>query len=73
MQLHPLLAKPCMNVGVQCKLAAHLSDCRAAAMDFVSNVVETLGSLSENAIFTVQVIEKAISKRASPDDPSTSG
>ena len=61
-----------LNVGVQRKLAAHLSDCRAAGMDFVPVVVETLGGLSEDAISTVRAIGKAISKRASPDDPSTS-
>ena len=61
-----------LNVGVQRKLAAHLSDCRAAGMDFVPVVVETLGGLSEDAISTVRAIGKAISKRASLDDPSTS-
>ena len=61
-----------LNVGVQGKLAAHLSDCRAAGMGFVPVVLETLGGLSEDAISTVRAIGKAISKRASPDDPSTS-
>ena len=32
-----------LNVGMQRKLTAHLSDCRAAGMDFVPIVVETLG------------------------------
>ena len=41
-------------------------------MDFVPIVVETLGALSEDAIITVLVIGKAISRRVSPDDPSTS-
>ena len=58
-----------LRVGVQRKLMAHLSDCRAAGMDFVPIVVETLGGLSEDTISTVR---KAISKHASPDDPSTS-
>ena len=58
-------------MGLQRKLAAHLSDCRATGMDFVPIVVETLGGLSEDAIFTVQVIGKPMSKHANPDDPST--
>ena len=58
-----------LNVGVQRKLAA---DCCAAGMDFVPNVVETLGGLSEDTIATVWAIGKAISKRASSDDLSTS-
>ena len=55
------------NEVVYLKLEAHLSDCRAAGMDFVP-----LGGLSEDAIFNVRVIGKAISKRASPDSPSAS-
>ena len=38
-----------LNVGVQRKMEAHLSDCRAAGMDFVPIVVETLGRLNEDA------------------------
>ena len=60
-----------LNVGVQRKLAAHLSDCRAAGRDFVPIVVGTLEGLSKDAIFTVWKIGKAISIRASPDNPST--
>ena len=56
---------------MQCKLLAHWSDCRATGMDCVPIVVETLGSLSEDAIFTAKAIGMAISKRARPDNPST--
>ena len=59
-----------LNVGIQCKLAAYLSDCRAAGMNLVPIVVESLGALSEDVVFTVWAIGKAISKRASPDNPS---
>ena len=44
---------PALNEGVQRKMTAHLSDCRATGMDSVPIVVETLGGLSEDAIFTV--------------------
>ena len=51
-------------MGVQRKMEAHLSDCCAAGMDFVPIVVETLGGgLYEDAIITVGVIGKGISKR----------
>ena len=46
-----------LNMGVQCKLVAHLADCHAAGIDFVLIVVETLGGLSEDSISTVWAIE----------------
>ena len=61
-----------LHVGMQGKLAAHLSDCRAAGMDFLPTVVESLGGLSKDTISTVRAIGNAFSKRASPGDPSTS-
>ena len=61
-----------LNVGVRRKLAAHLVDYRAAGIDFVPIVLETLGCLSEDTIYTIRAIGETISKRASPDDFSTS-
>ena len=39
-----------LNVGVQRKMEAHLSDCLAAGMDFVPVVVEALGGGGEGCL-----------------------
>ena len=37
-----------LQVGVQCKLASHLSACRSAGVDFIPIATEVLGGLAED-------------------------
>ena len=62
-----------LQVGVHCKLTAHLSVCCSTGTDFIPIVAETLGSLGEDTIQTVAAIGHAIADRSgSPNSSSTS-
>ena len=60
-----------LQVGVQRKLAAHLSACRSTGTDFIPLVAETLGGLDRDTIRTVKSIGHAIADRSGSPDPST--
>lgn len=60
-----------LNMGVWHKLNAHLADCRAAGVDFVPIVSETLGGMAEDTISVVHAIGKAISLRTTRDTSSS--
>ena len=72
--LHEAATTPghALNVGVQRKLTAHLANCRAAGIEFIPIVAETLGGLAEDTIFMIRTIGKAISHRTTTDNPSIS-
>ena len=53
-----------LQVGVQRKLALHLSACRAVGVEFVPFVMESLGGLAEDSISILQSLGRAISLRA---------
>ena len=59
------------QVGVQRKLASHLSACRSAGVDFIPVVAETLGGLAEDTISTIRSLGEAIAQRVNPQDSST--
>ena len=71
--LHKAASTPghALQVGVQRKLASHLSACRSAGVDFIPVVAETLGGLAEDSIAIIRSIGKAISQRVTPQDAST--
>ena len=56
-----------LEVGVQCKLAAHLSACRSIGVDFLPIVAEALGGLGQ----VVRSIGESIAQRISYQDAST--
>ena len=60
-----------LQVGVQRKLASHLSACRSAGVDFIPVVAETLGGLAEDTISTIRSLREAIAQRVNPQDSST--
>ena len=49
-----------LQVGVQRKLASHLSACRSVGVEFIPFVMETLGGLAEDSIFILRSLGKAI-------------
>ncbi len=59
-----------LQVGIQriTKLAAHLSACRAAGVEFVPLVSEVLGGLAADTITTIRAIGKAISQRTEAEN-----
>ena len=61
-----------LQVGVRRKLTSHLANCRAAGVEFVPIVAETLGGLAEDTVNTVRAIGKAIAQRTGPHVSSTS-
>ena len=65
-----------LQVGVQRKLAAHLSACRSTGTDFIPLVAETLGGLDRVTIRTVKSFGHAIADRSGsltpPPPPDTS-
>ena len=71
--LHEAASTPghALQVGVQRKLSSHLANCRAAGVEFIPVVAETLGGLAEDTIKTVCAIGKAIAQRSSPHISST--
>ena len=60
--LHAAASTPghALQVGVQCKLTAHLSACRSAGVEFIPIVLEILGGLAEDTITTTLCIGKAM-------------
>lgn len=60
-----------LEVGVQRKLAAHLSACRSTGVDFLPIVAETLGGLGQDAIQVVRSIGESIAQRISYQDASS--
>ena len=60
-----------LRVGVQRKLASHLSACRSAGVDFIPVVAEVLGGLAEDAISTIRAFGRAIAQRVRPLDSTT--
>ena len=57
-----------LQVGIQRKLTAHLSACRAVGVEFVPIVAKTLGGLAEDSIATVRALGKAIAQRTDPEN-----
>ena len=49
-----------LQVGMQWKLNANLSNCRYAGVEFIPMVVETLGSLASDFISTVSAIGRSV-------------
>ena len=72
--LHEAATTPghALNIGVQRKIRAHLPDCRAAGVDFIPIVVETLGGLADDTTTTIREIGRAISQRFGTDSVTTS-
>ena len=66
--LHKAASTPghALQVGVQRKLASHLSACRSAGVDFIPVVAETLGGLAEDSIAIIRSLGKAISQSHHP-------
>ena len=66
--LHKAASTPghALQVGVQHKLASHLSACRSAGVDFIPLVAETLGGLAEHSSAIIHSIGKAIAQRVTP-------
>ena len=60
-----------LQVGVQRKLASHLSACRSVGVEFIPFVMETLGGLAEDSIFILRSLGKAIAQRVGSLDTST--
>ena len=60
-----------LEVGVQRKLAAHLSACRSTGVDFLPIVAETLGGLGQDTIQVVRSIGESIAQRISYQDASS--
>ena len=60
-----------LQVGVQCKLTAHLATCRSAGVDFIPIVAEVLGGLAEDLISTIRSLGEAIALRVRPQDSTT--
>ena len=60
-----------LQVGVQRKLASHLSACRSVGVEFIPFVMETLGGLAEDSIFILRSLGKAIAQRVGSLDMST--
>ena len=61
-----------LQVGVRRKLTSHLANCRAAGVEFIPIVAETLGGLAEDTVNTVLAIGKAIAQCTGPHVSSTS-
>ena len=60
-----------LQVGVQRKLASHLSACRAIGVEFVPFVLESLGGLADDSISIIRSIGRAISLRTSIHESTT--
>ena len=56
-----------LQVGVQRKLASHLSACRSVGVEFVPVVMETLGGMAEDSISILRSLGKAIAQRVGCD------
>ena len=61
-----------LNVGTRRKLTSHISDCRAAGVEFFPLVAETLGGLAKNTIHIISSIGKIFGQCSNPSDPATS-
>ena len=57
------------SVGVRRKLTSNLPFCRAAGVDFLPIVVETLGGWCPDAIATIRSIGRALGQRLNSTDP----
>ena len=60
-----------LEVGIHRKLSSHLSECRAAGVDFFPLVAETLGGLAKDTITMIRSIGKALGQRSNPLDPQS--
>ena len=59
-----------LNVGANRKLAAGLPACRAAGVEFIPLMVETLGGWSSETIRNVKKIGQSLGQRCSPAFPA---
>ena len=60
-----------LQVGVQRKLASHLSACCSAGVDFIPIVAEALGSLVEDTIMIVRRLGEFITQCVGQDSPGS--
>ena len=60
-----------LQVGVQRKLASHLSACRSVGMDFIPIVTEVLGGQAEDTISIIRAFGEAIGWRVGPQSSTT--
>ncbi len=62
-----------LQVGVQCKLASNLPNCRSMPMGLtcIPLVAETLGGLAEDFISTIRDIGRSIGLRSGAEDKTT--
>ena len=59
-----------LNVWANRKLAASLPACRAASVEFIALIVETLGGWSSEAILNIKKIDQSLGQRTSPTFPA---
>ena len=59
-----------LNVGANRKLAAGLPACRAAGVEFLPLMVETLGGWSSEAITNLKKIGRSLGSRCGPASPA---
>ena len=59
-----------LNVWANRKLAAGLPACRAAGVEFIALIVETLGGWSSEAILNIKKIDQSLGQRTSPTFPA---
>ena len=60
-----------LQVGVQRKLASHLSACRSVGVEFIPFVMETLGYLAEDSIFNFLPLKEKARVMKPPMTPNT--
>ena len=60
-----------LQVGIQRKLASHLSACRSAGVDFIPIMTEVLGGLAEDTISIIRSFGEAIGQRVGPQSSTT--
>ena len=60
-----------LQVGIQRKLSAHLPSCRAAGVEFIPIVAETLGGLAQDTVYVVRTLGEALAQQGGYQDPTT--
>ena len=60
-----------LQVGVQRKLASHVSACRSAEVDFIPIVTEVLGGLAEDTISIIRAFGETIGRWVGPQSSTT--
>ena len=60
-----------LQVGVERKLASHLSACGSAGVDFIPIVTEVLSGLAEDTISIIRAFGEAIGQRVRPQSSTT--